>query len=471
MLRGTLKGISFLALCIPCSTVPADSAADEIAVQIDPAFGGMKTDGAPAGVVSVSLGYGNDRATDLAIDGDGRIFLVGHISNGQSTDVVVQSFSKDGVLDEDFGESDEDGTPRGVARFSLGAGNDVADAVALQADGKVVIAGHYDADAATGLFVLRTNADGTSDPSFGLADDAGIDGMVTVSLGKGDHYARDIAVTPDGGIVVVGDRRTELGQSRIFVTRITPDGRIDTGFGPLRDGSGRGGVTSFGGQGVQTAQQMLLQTDGKILVAGQHLAHGGTADILIARYDAEGLLDEGFGGKAGFVVMAMSGGDDLVRDIALQDDGKIVLLVDSMSKTGSIGGVAIRLFADGTLDKTFEDPQLGAGDGSRIAFSGARMAFGAGIARLEGDEVVLVGTHRDGRGSRLVVSRFPADGLRDQTSREAATAAASQVEVTAAGSFTARAVAVQGDDLIIAGDASASPGGATNMALVRLTSW
>jgi uncharacterized delta-60 repeat protein len=126
--------------------------------------------------------------------------------------------------------------------------------------------------------VLRVLADGTPDPAFG-----GGDGKVFEFLGAG-ATATDLVLQPDGKIVVVGG-----DGSGMVVARHMPDGGLDSSF------SGDGyDVVSFG-DGYEMGYAVALQPDGKVVVAGQA---GGT--LSLARYRADGTLDDGFGATAGW---------------------------------------------------------------------------------------------------------------------------------------------------------------------------
>ena len=124
-------------------------------------------------------------------------------------------------MDTSFGSGNSDGTPDGVVAVSLGSGNDVGTAIALQGDGKILVTGYtVSGDGSTNAAVARMLTDGRLDPEFGQdASDGTPDGVVGISLGAGNDYARDIAVQQDGKILIVGDRENG-GSSDIWLARL-----------------------------------------------------------------------------------------------------------------------------------------------------------------------------------------------------------------------------------------------------------
>jgi uncharacterized delta-60 repeat protein len=249
----SLTSVSALAL------MAGIALAGEGAGMLDTTFGAGQDDGTPAGVVSTSLGNGDDMAEDLAVGADGTVTVVGNRNNGQSNDIVLVRYTTDGGFDVGFGAGEDDGTPNGVVNISLGDGNDFGTAVTAQADGKLLVAGYHEDGSSTNMVVIRVNADGTLDQSFGIADDGTENGIVNISLGDGNDIARDIAVQADGKIVVAGDSVTADGSANIIVARLNADGSVDESFGQSEDGTPNGFVASSLGNGDDKANALVLQ--------------------------------------------------------------------------------------------------------------------------------------------------------------------------------------------------------------------
>ena len=449
-------------------------------LQIDPTFGENNNDDLPSGVVSISLGYGNDYATDVAISPDGKILVVGHISNGQSNDIIVLSYTEDGVLDRDFGGRVDDAMPKGAVRMPKGAvrlshgeANDFGAAIAVDADGKMVVAANHDEGPGSKVFVSRRQPDGVLDPSFGGTDDGIGDGIVGVPVANGAYTARDLALQPDGKIIIVGDSETAGGPSKIAVTRLTSDGNPDVTFGSPLNSSRPGFVLTSVGEGDHRAEALVVQDDGKIVVVGHYTAKDGSSDVLVARYDASGLPDASFGGNDGTANdgafrMSLSDGNDVPRDLALQADGSIILLADSLASDGSTSVTGLRLTADGDLDRTFGGAKDDRADGLILPFPGLEKAAGSTITLQPDGKLIIVGTYRNGREREIVFGSYEADGTISQTFLEANAGHAHRSLSLSDGDDLAAAAAIHGDKLIVVGGITSAANGAINVAVFRL---
>jgi uncharacterized delta-60 repeat protein len=204
--------------------------------------------------------------------------------------------------------------------------------VAMQSDGKIILAGQ-----SAGHFALaRYNVDGTLDITFG-----GALGLVTTIFGSYDA-GNSVALQSDGKIILAG---ASWGGSQDFaLVRYNTDGTLDTTF------SGDGIVTSDFGANGGGVNSIVLQVDGKILVAGS--SYDGNPKIALARYNTDGTLDTTFSDDGVIVVEGFPGSADCV---ILQADGKILVSGSNIGTGG--GGVLIRYNTNGTLDTTFGDPE------------------------------------------------------------------------------------------------------------------
>jgi uncharacterized delta-60 repeat protein len=230
-------------------------------------------------VAGFTTAFGNA----LAKQADGKILLAGKTTYLWDPNVLVARFNPDGTPDAGWGNG-------GIAQSDWGTDWDDARAIAVQPDGKIVLAGKTDAHNAV---LCRLDAEGQPDPSFGT------DGLVKRHLGTGNAIVR-IAIQPDGRIVAVGGGR---------VHRYLVDGSVDTEFG-------EGGQVSLPDYQLNA---VALQPDGRMLVAGKD-----RRSVVVLRLDASGQRDPGFGvqGERSLVAAVPSGE---VFDLALQADGKILL--------------------------------------------------------------------------------------------------------------------------------------------------
>ena len=277
--------------------------------RLDPSFG-------TGGIVLTDFGTdGYDQALAVAVQPDGRIVAAGRSDGGPSTDVALARYDGRGRLDPSFGTG---GTV--VTDFS-GTGNssDIAEAVALRPDGTIVVAGHSEVLGFTSDFaVAQYDRRGRLDPSFG---DGGTVVTDIRAAGTGD-WAADMAVQPDGKIVVVGN--SYASGPDFALVRYDRRGRLDPSFG-----TGGTVLTDIRNAGYYDgAAGVTVQSNGKILVAGSsHAADASSsADFALARYDRRGRLDPSFG-TGGTVLTDFSGTGsyDWAADMAVQPDGKIVV--------------------------------------------------------------------------------------------------------------------------------------------------
>ncbi|HTE06907.1 MAG TPA: delta-60 repeat domain-containing protein [Planctomycetota bacterium] len=247
-----------------------------------------------------------------------------------------------GALDPGFGAG-------GKAMFDFQQSTDIAHAVAVQPDGKLVIAGltYTDNDYSKEDFaLLRLQPDGTPDASFGVG------GRVTTDFPGLAAVVSSVVVQPDGKLLVAGGAFplvTFLGDFKL--ARYNPDGSLDEGFGA-------GGIvtTSFPGQGSY-AFALALQPDGRILAAGTDFVNfsGGASsdtDFALARYLPDGTPDSSFG-NGGTVVTDIAGFDDDVFSVLLQPDGRIVAVGSARTLATHYDFAAARYLPDGTLDASF----------------------------------------------------------------------------------------------------------------------
>ena len=308
-------------------------------------------------------------AEALALQPDGRIVVAGFTASG---DVAVTRLRPDGSDDPAFG---------GIRLIDFG-GFDLAQAMALQPDGKIVVAGRTGGSAT----VARLNPDGSPDMGFGSA------GKRTIDYGGPSDGAEAVAVQPDGKIVLAGGGGADRA---IVVTRLSgTDGADDQGFGA--GGTRRVDVVL----GPEEARALALEPDGGIVVAGLTLAGPGLEpdDIAIARLSAGGTPDTGFGAGG---TRTIPGGRASAEALALQPDGRIVLV-----GTASDQFLVQRLRRDGS-----DDPSL-AGGGSTVVSFGSTVADRADAVALQRDgKIVAVGTAT----GHPAIARLQPDGQLDTT--------------------------------------------------------
>ncbi|WP_421695652.1 hypothetical protein [Aestuariivirga sp.] len=441
---------------------------------LDVSFGAGADDGTPAGIVSTSLGKGDDIANDIATTTDGKIVVAGNRFNGQSNDIVIVRYNADGSFDASFGKS-EDATPDGVVNISLGDGDDFATSVAIQPDGKIVIGGYHEEGKSTNMVALRVNTDGTLDQGFGKANDGAENGIVNISLGDGDDIVRCIALAADGKIVLAGDTVSKDGSSNIVVARLKADGSPDASFGKDgADGTPDGFAAVSLGNGNDIANDIAIAADGKIVVSGSH-GEEGNSNMAVVRFNADGTLDDDFGTAAdgtpnGVVSLSLGDGSDIARGVALTPDGKIVLAGDSKSSDGSTNVIIARLNADGSLDEAFGVGEDGTPNGVTSTSLGKGNDYATDVVLENDGDAVVVGYHEDGSSTNIAVMRFKPDGALDTgfaTSDDGSPNGIANISLSE-GNDMASGVALQGEKLIVVGGTTVANDGSKNIAVVRL---
>lgn len=207
--------------------------------------------------------------------------------------------------------------------FSSNLGNALSSQVAhinIQNDGKIIVLGSFNkyTDIKTGN-MLRLNVDGTLDENFNKG--TGFNGFVSC-----------IGVQTDGKILVGGDFSKYNGTVQKRITRMYPNGDIDTSF-------------NIGNGFSNTVSSLSIQSDGKIVVAGEFDTYNGTPRTRIARLNVDGSIDLSFDPGSGF--------DNYVATVCVQADGKILAGGGFSSFNGNTQGMIVRLNSDGSLDTTF----------------------------------------------------------------------------------------------------------------------
>ncbi len=346
--------------------------------------GDLDTTFNPPNGVATYDGGSNDYGSAVALQADGRIVVAGLSDNGTDYDVLVLRYNTNGSLDTGFGTN-------GVATYDSGSGDD-GSAVALQADGKIVVAGLSDNGTDGDVLVLRYNTNGSLDTGFGT------NGVATYDSGGGDS-GDAVALQADGRIVVAGlsDNGTDAD---VLVLRYDTNGSLDTGFGT-------NGVATYDSGSNDYGLAVALQADGKIVVAGLS-DNGKDADVLVLRYNTNGLLDTTFDTDG--VVTYDGGGWDHGFAVALQDDGKIV--VAGLSDNGTDGDVLVlRYDTNGSLDTGF-------GTNGVVTYDSGSDEGGIGGAvalQADGRIVVASSASRSDNGTVIdvLVLRYTTKGLLD----------------------------------------------------------
>jgi uncharacterized delta-60 repeat protein len=332
------------------------------------------------------------RALAVQVQPDGKIVVAG---NSGSHFAVVR-YNANGTLDTSFGSNGEVITS--ISKNSI----DTGEAMVLQADGKIVVAGHTNPMHTTyeDLALVRYNANGTLDTSFGTG------GMVTTHFalpldGHWNPHNLNLAIDPNAspldpnsGKIVVGAQTQEAGA---LVVRYKTDGTLDTGFGANHTGYLNLGTLLYNAA-------VAVQSDDAIVVAGSVNDQLSGTDFSLDRLNPDGTLDTSFG-SGGVVVTSSAPNGDYAGGVTIQADGKIVVTGQQTNTlTGVNSFMVARYNTNGSLDATFGV--------NGIATGGAR-SIGGGTAAvaLEPDGRIVVAGHTQDQGPEVFsLARFLAAG-------------------------------------------------------------
>jgi uncharacterized delta-60 repeat protein len=268
------------------------------------ADGSLDTTFGSGGKVTTDLGSTQDEAKGVTIEA-GKVLVVGQtLGTTTGFNFALVRYNDNGSLDTTFGPNHT-----GKVSTDFAGKNDIAAAVALQADGKIVVAGSSVKTTNDDFALARYNVDGSLDTAFGIG------GKVTTDFAGAFDNAFALALQADGKIVAAGSAQPAGGGSDAFgLARYNPNGSLDGTFGP------GGKVTTPIGAGSDIFG-VAVQADGRVVAAGS--AQTTTGVLALARYRADGSPDNSFG-TGGQVTTAFGSAAGGAQAVALQADGKVV---------------------------------------------------------------------------------------------------------------------------------------------------
>jgi uncharacterized delta-60 repeat protein len=347
--------------------------------QLDQTFGS-------GGITTTPIGPGNDEGEALVVQADKKVVVAGTSSNGSNDDFALVRYSVDGSLDPTFGTGGKVTTP-------IGSGADRAYALVLQSDGKLVVAGSTFNGSTDDFALVRYNADGSLDTTFGTG------GIVVTAIGSGSDRAYGLTVGRDGRLVAVGSSFN--GSDDDFaVVRYLSTGALDASFG------GTGIVTTANGPARDVAHAVAVRKDGTIFVGGSS-SNGSDDDFAVVAYTPLGGLQTTFG-VGGKVTTPIRSGDDAIDAIAVQPDGKLLVAGDSAGSTYAFA--LARYSTNGRLDASFQGgtvkTSIGVGDDHAHAL--AVLA-----SKNHVTSIVAAGSASDGSTGSFALVRYTSSGAPD----------------------------------------------------------
>jgi uncharacterized delta-60 repeat protein len=376
------------------------------------ADGSLDTGFGTGGEVLTDFGAGSrTTGAGAGILANGKIVASGtvtFISGGTVAGFGLAGFRSDGGVDRGFGTRGE------VITNVPGPSTDITVGEAIQADGKIIVAGTASVFGPTGTInqdfaLTRFNADGSVDTRFGNG------GSVLTDFGTGTNVLAGVTIQPDGKIVVAGTIEGTINGEFVQdfgLARYNTDGTLDRSFG------NRGEViTDFGPDTSATAGGIAIGPDGTIVVAGSASGFDSDdnffQDLAVARYGRRGALDTTFG--TGGKVLTSLGPDTSVTasGVAIQSSGKIVVAATAVDpETFNNEFAVVRYNVNGTLDSSF-----GTGGQVFTALGPDTSLSASGIALQPNGKILVAGTFTDfdSSATEFALFRYNQNGSMDSS--------------------------------------------------------
>lgn len=428
LISGLVLGLLMLGACSSDDETPeATEAGGETTEAQKPK--GLDAGFGQDGVVALPLSPdAHDRLLAVAGGPEGSVYAAGWTSPRGDNAMVVAKIGSDGKLDQAFGQG-------GVASVNVAVGGktvEVARAVAVQPDGKVLISGPVEKDPkATGaaakdtdIAVVRFDATGKPDPAFGNRGTARID----IGAGKavGESYVADsswgMAALSGGRVVVFGSSpAADRDDADYAIVGLTGAGVLDPAFGTR-------GITRVDvDRATDNARGVVVQPDGKLVFAGYSRNSEGVIDPVLIRTGPDGKLDSGFGRDGVATAPVVPGGVAEAYGVALQGDtpggsgvsAEIKYVLAGYGRGSSadekVDVMSMRFNADGSWDKSYGTDGLSrvdvAGDADRgrnvaVLPDGRVLIVGSGSPRAGASDAMVVLLDKDGKPA----STFGTDG-------------------------------------------------------------
>lgn len=364
---GIITNAPVTNILVNCATAPPPPG-------LDPTFGGIG---------KVSTDFGGDE-TDMLIQPDGKIIMIG----GSGSDFVLARYNSNGTLDDGFGAG-------GLVTTDIGGGADAALGGAMQGD-KIIIVGYARVGSNDDFALVRYNANGTPDTTFGTQ------GKVTTDFFGTRNRAYAVAISADNRILVAGETQPIGGVGVDFaLARYSANGAFDATFG----GAAAGKVSTDIVGGTDLGRNIAIDGNGRIVVSGvitlansPFLEHVG-----VARYDANGIADGSFDIDGKLSITGLSFGE------ALAVQGDKLLIAGSTPVSGKRQFGLMRLSDNGAID-------LGFGTGGLTTTQFSTLGdFGRDLALQADGKILVSGQASNESLPDFALARYSANGVLDPT--------------------------------------------------------
>jgi uncharacterized delta-60 repeat protein len=298
-----------------------------------------------SGLKTIDLSGAYDRSVAMALDKNGKIILAGFSNNGTNYDISVARLNSDGSLDNTFNVD-------GKKIFAIGTGDDYGVCVSLDANGKIVIGGISYNGSTYDYILVRLNVDGSFDTSFDS------DGIKVISSTIGTDVWLSMLIDTNGKILLSGYLSNGTDKD-FYVMRLLSDGSFDNTF----DSDGKLSISV--GSSNDACRSIAVGLDGKIYLAGD-----ATEGSYIVKINDDGSLNNAFGASG---KLQFSSSKEKTNSILVDGNGK--LLVTGKCFSSAYGFGVSRLNTDGSFDTSFDTDgklefTLNAGDNNVGTYDG-----------------------------------------------------------------------------------------------------
>ena len=328
----------------------------------------------------------SDGVSTVAVQTDGKILVAGVTKNATDYDFALVRYNTNGTLDNSFGNG-------GIVTTDIDS-SETAYSMAIQSDGKILLAGLI---VNQDFALVRYNSNGTLDNNFGTG------GKLITNI-SGTAGLRTAVVIQNDGKIVLASQVHQLNDDDIVLIRYNSNGTLDNTFG-------NGGIQTTDIAGAnEGAYSVVLQTDSKIVVCGSSSAVN--TRIVLLRYNTDGTLDNTFGN--GGIQTTTCGVVALGYSVAIQSDGKIVVGGETMSIFPDRDFVLLRYKTNGTLDSTF-------GNGGITITPNDSLDNGQAIAIQNDGKILFGGRTKSATNFDFRLDCYNIDGTLDPTFGNAGT--------------------------------------------------
>ena len=328
------------------------------------------------GLAITRIGSGRDEAQAIGIQEDGKIVVAGLSESGGSSEIAVVRYLPDGSVDPDFVFS-------GAQLIGAGFGSDGIRALQIDSGGVIVLGGYVTENGSKSAALVRLLSDGRLDYQFGEQ------GIVLFSDAENETDFYDIEIVSEERIIAAGSTGSAAESAVLFV-RFNPDGTIDETFGS----SGIQRVSSLDGE----VRGITIQPDESLVGGGYGLDDQTDRLLQLIKLTPDGQVDESFGDQ-GLVQIADAGGEIIVHDVGLLPDGRLIA-VGEMATGDDVSSIMVgRFLADGSPDQDLSPTGV-------LRYDIGDQSGAYAVSVLDNGVVLAVGYRRDDTGKDTVILRL-----------------------------------------------------------------